>query len=66
MGRAESSIREFYDLGWFFGEADNTNYEVSTSLDDETIFKLSVNATAPLPLTTLNTYMMGKGMLKRK
>jgi hypothetical protein len=60
----ESSIREFYDLGWFFGEADNTNYEVSTSLDDETIFKIIGECNCPITINDIKYIHDGERYVK--
>lgn len=47
-----STLEEFYDLGWFSDSAEpgSTEFTISTSLDDETIFKIIGVCYCPITL----------------
>ena len=46
----ESALGEFYDLGWFSGAAGagDTKFDISTSIDDVTIFKIIGDCDCPI------------------
>jgi len=52
----EQKLETFYELGWFACGAgvEETEFEVSTSLDDDTIFKIIGECDCPITLNCVN------------